>query len=203
MLGGIFFAVLAAGGLFAFTNADDIVVLTALNATSRTGGRPTGRQIWLGQYAGFTVLVLGSLAGAAGLTLVPVQWLRLLGLVPLGFGLYKLAEAIRTRRSGQDASPAIATGLTGVAGLTIMNGTDNISVYTPVFRTSSLAGALLIIIVFMAGTAVYCLAGSLFAAYRPVTRVIKRWGQWIVPFVFIVLGVYILGKTGALTAIRV
>jgi cadmium resistance protein CadD (predicted permease) len=54
----------------------------------------------------------------------------------------------------------VVSGLTGVMGLTILNGTDNISVYTPVFRTSSFTDASLIIVVFMAGTALYCLAGS-------------------------------------------
>jgi cadmium resistance protein CadD (predicted permease) len=52
--------------LFAGTNADDIVVLTVLNISSRIGGRPRRWQIWAGQYAGFTVLVAVSLAAACG-----------------------------------------------------------------------------------------------------------------------------------------
>jgi cadmium resistance protein CadD (predicted permease) len=103
--GGIFAAIVAAAALFAGTNADDIVVLTVLNVSSRAGGRPRGWQIWAGQYAGFTVLVAASLAAAAGLTLVPARWLWLLGLLPLGLGLRKLAAAIRARRSGQDTRP--------------------------------------------------------------------------------------------------
>jgi cadmium resistance protein CadD (predicted permease) len=195
---GIFAAIVAAAGLFAVTNADDIVVLTALNADSRKYGRPTGRQIWAGQYAGFTVLVAASLAAAAGLTLLPVSWLWPLGLLPLGFGLAKLDDAISDLRSGEESSTAVVSGLTGVMGLTILNGTDNISVYTPVFRTSSVSDASLIIVVFMAGTALYCLAGSWFAARRVVTGVIERWGQWVVAAVFILLGFYIFHKTGAL-----
>jgi cadmium resistance protein CadD (predicted permease) len=84
-------------------------------------------------------------------------------------------------------------------GLTIVNGGDNISVYTPVFRTSSLAGIALTVAVFMAGTALYCLAGSRLAAHHAVTRFIERWGQWIVPAVFILIGVYIFYKTGLLS----
>jgi cadmium resistance protein CadD (predicted permease) len=198
MPGGIFAAMLAAAALFAGTNADDIVVLTVLNVTSRAGGRPRRWHIWAGQYAGFTVLVAASLAAAAGLALVPLRWLWLLGLLPLGLGLAKLAAAVRAGKSGHDTSPAVVTGLTGVMGLTIVNGSDNISVYTPVFRTSSLAGTVLIIAVFMAGTAVYCLAGSRFAAHHTITRTVQRWGQWIVPAVFILVGVYVFYKTGAL-----
>lgn len=85
-----------------------------------------------------------------------------------------------------------------VIGLTIVNGGDNVSVYTPVFRTSSPAVIALTLAVFMAGTALYCLAGCRFAAHRAVTGVIGRWGQWIVPAVFIGIGIYVFGKSGAL-----
>lgn len=198
LAGGALAAILTAAALFAGTNADDIVVLTVLNLSSRAVGRPRGWHIWAGQYAGFAVLVGVSLGAATGLRIVPFRWLWLLGLVPLALGLYKLFDAIRARRSGDTASPAVVSGLTGVMGLTIANGGDNISVYTPVFRTSSVRAAVLTIAVFFAGTALYCLAGSRFAANRTVTDVIERWGQWIVPAVFIAIGFYIFGKTGAL-----
>src|SRR5258708_36654289 len=130
-------AVLAAAALFAGTNADDIVVLTVLNMSSRAGGRPRGWHIWAGQYAGFTILVAASLGAAAGLTLVPARWLWLLGLVPLGPGLHKLAATIRARRSGQSVPPPVASGLTGVMGLTIGHGGRNISGDTPALRQGS------------------------------------------------------------------
>jgi cadmium resistance protein CadD (predicted permease) len=198
LAGGIFAAVLAAAVLFATTNADDIVVLTLLNVSSRTGGRPRGWQIWAGQYAGFTILVTASLAAAAGLTLVPARWLWPLGLLPLALGVRKLGAAIRARRAGQEIPPAIVSGLTGVMMLTVVNGGDNVSVYTPVFRTSSTAAVAVTVAVFMAGVAVYCLAASRLAAGHAVTGVIQRWGQWIVPAVFILIGVYIFYQAGAL-----
>lgn len=191
-------AVLAALALFAATNADDIVILTVLNVSARLGGRPRRWQIWAGQYAGFTVLIGLSLAAAGGLTLVPDGWLWPLGLLPIGLGLVKLIAAARARRTGQSVPVAVVSGLIGVAGLTIVNGADNVSIYTPVFRTSSMTEIALTIAVFMAGTAVYCLAGSGFAAHRAVTAMVGRWGQWIVPVVFIGIGIYIFGQAGVL-----
>lgn len=196
--GGIFAVVLAAAVLFAGTNADDIVVLTVLNISSRAAGRLRPWHIWAGQYAGFSVLVAASLAAAAGLAPVPGRWLWLLGLLPLGLGLHKLAAAVRARRSGQRVAPATVTGLTGVMGLTIVNGGDNISVYTPVFRTSGVTGTAVIIAVFMTGVGLYCLASSRFAARRAITQVMQRWAQWAVPAVLILIGVYIFYKTGTL-----
>jgi cadmium resistance protein CadD (predicted permease) len=191
--------VLTAAVLFAGTNVDDIVVLTVLNISSRAAGRPRRWHIWVGQYAGFTVLVAASLAAAAGLALVPEHWLWLLGLLPLGLGLGKLVTTIRAHRSGRYASPAVVTGLAGVIGLTIANGSDNVSAYIPVFRTSSAAGIAVIIVVFVAGVAGYCLASSWFAAHRAMTDAVQRWGQWAIPVVFILIGCYIFYKTGALS----
>jgi cadmium resistance protein CadD (predicted permease) len=199
LAGGVVAAFITALLLFAVTNADDIVVLTVLNMTSRVGGRPRGWQIWAGQYAGFTILIAASLAAAGGLTLLSDRWLWVLGLLPTGLGLYKLATVLLARRADEPVSPAVVTGLGGVILLTIVDGADNVSVYTPFFRTSSLAGIGLTVAVFMAGTALYCLAGSRIAAHRGVNRYIERWGQWIIPVVFILIGVYIFYKTGALS----
>ena len=197
--GGIFAVVLSAVVLFAATNADDVVVLTVLSISSRASGQPRRWHIWAGQYAGFAVLIAVSLAAAAGLALVPLHWLWLLGLLPLGLGLGKLAAAIRAHRSAQRASPAAVTGLTGVIGLTIVNGGDNLSVYIPVFRTSSAAEIAVIVAVFLVGVALYCQASILFAGHRAVIQAVQRWGEWIVPVVFILIGFYIFYKTGALT----
>lgn len=197
--GGIFALVLTAAVLFAGTNVDDMVVLTVLNISSRADGRPLRWHIWAGQYAGFTILVAASLVAAAGLALVPDHWLWLLGLLPLGLGLGKLVTAVRARRSGRYASPAVVTGLTGVTGVTIANGGDNVAAYIPFFRTSSAGELTVTIAVFMAGVAVYCLASSRFATHRAVTDAVQRWGQWAVPAVFILIGFYIFYKTGALS----
>jgi cadmium resistance protein CadD (predicted permease) len=197
--GGIFAVVLTAAVLFAATNIDDIVVLTVLSISSRATGQPRPWHIWAGQYAGLAVLVGASLAAAAGLALVPLHWLWLLGLVPLGLGLAKLATAIRAHRSGHRASPAAVTGLAGVIGLTIANGGDNLSVYIPVFRTSSAAQIAVIIAVFLVAVALYCLASIRFTGHRAVVQAVQRCGEWVVPVVFILIGFYIFYKTGALS----
>jgi cadmium resistance protein CadD (predicted permease) len=191
--------VLTAVVLFAGTNVDDIVVLTVLSISSQAVGRPRMWHIWAGQYAGFTVLVAVSLAAAAGLAPVPGHWLWVLGLLPVGLGLGKLVTAVRAHRSGRYASPAVVTDVAGVTGLTIANGGDNVSAYIPVFRTSSPAAVTVIVAVFMAAVAVYCLASSGFATHRAVTDALRRWGQWAVPVVYILIGCYIFYKTGVLS----
>jgi cadmium resistance protein CadD (predicted permease) len=194
----ILVTVAAAVGLFAGTNIDDMVVLAVLNVSARAGGRPKPWQIWVGQYAGIAVLVAISLLAALGLTLVPDRWLWLLGLVPLLLGVRKLVIAIRAARRGEPASAAVATGLAGVIGLTIANGGDNIAAYTPMFRTISGHDTAATLAVFTVGVALWCLAGSWLVSYRTITEGNSRWGQWIVPAVFILIGLYIFHKAGVL-----
>src|SRR5512134_906413 len=90
-------AAAAAAAVFAGTDVDDLLVLTVLFLASRTGGRPRPWQIWAGQYLGIGVLVAVSAAAAAGLAAVPDRWVGLLGLLPLGIGLYGLVAAVRSR----------------------------------------------------------------------------------------------------------
>jgi cadmium resistance protein CadD (predicted permease) len=191
----------AAALLFAGTNIDDIAVLAVLNASSRAGGHPKQWHIWAGQYAGIATLVAVSLAAGRGLTLVPQHWTWLLGLLPLGLGLYKLAAAIRAHRSGQQASVAAARGLPGVTGITIANGGDNLAAYTPVFATISTGAAAITLAVFAVGVAIWCLAGSWLVSHHRVTSGLRRWGHWIIPAVYILISLYIFQKTGALNRV--
>jgi cadmium resistance protein CadD (predicted permease) len=182
--------------LFAGTNLDDMVVLAVLNASSRADGRPHAWHIWVGQYAGITVLVGASLLAAFGLTLLPDSRTWLLGFVPLALGAYKLVGAVRARRLGTRPSVAVASGLPGIVAVTVANGGDNIAAYTPLFRTSSVTDIAITVAVFAIGVAIWCAAGSWLVSHRRITDVITRWGHWIVPAVFIAIGGYIFYKGG-------
>ena len=186
-----------AAALFAGTNIDDMVVLALLNAASRAGGQPTRREIWAGQYAGSAVLVGVSLAAGRGLALVPAHWLWLLAFVPIGLGIANFAAAIRSLRRGEPPAPPSAGGLPGVAMLTISNGSDNLAAYTPFFATTGTAQAVVTLVVFAVCVALWCVAGALLTRHKRATETISRYGHWILPAVFILIGVYVLHKTGA------
>ncbi|MGX6604241.1 cadmium resistance transporter [Micromonosporaceae bacterium Da 78-11] len=180
---------LAAAGIFFGTNIDDLIVLTVLFLAARAAHRP-GWRIWAGQYLGITVLVVVSLLAALGLTLIPDRWVPLLGLVPLGLGLRGLIGAVRGR--DDDEPPMAASGVLTVAGLTIANGADNIAVYTPVFRTVGAADLVVLLIVFAVLVAVWCAVASWLGSHRRVIAVVGRYGRWLVPVVFVVIGAVIL-----------
>jgi cadmium resistance protein CadD (predicted permease) len=196
---GIVGTVATAAGMFAGTNVDDIIVLTVLFLSFRAIGVPAVWQIWAGQYAGIALLVAVSVIAALGLTIIPDEWVGLLGLIPFALGVRGLISAIRTRHTDEDSSPTVASGLIPVAGITIANGADNISVYTPVFRTIGAGPTTVTIIVFAAGVALWCLAASLLASHKKVIATVERYGHWIVPGVFIVIGGLIVVEAGVLS----
>lgn len=193
-----FATIATAASLFAGTNIDDIVVLAVLNFSSRVDGRPAAWQIWLGQYIGVTVLVGVAMLAALGLTAVPNGWIWPLGLLPLGLGLRKLIGAVGAHRRNGQASPAAATGLGGVIAITVANGGDNIAAYVPFFRAGTAGDLTVIVIMFAIGIALWCVVASWLASHRGITRLIERWGQWIIPSVHIAIGVYIFHKAGML-----
>jgi cadmium resistance protein CadD (predicted permease) len=189
--------VLTAVGLFAGTNIDDMLMLAVLSASSRATRRPRRWEIWAGQYTGIAVLVAVSLAAGRGLALIPAGWLWLLGLLPIGLGVFRLAAAFRARHRGEPPPAPAPGGLPGVAGLTIANGGDNLAAYTPFFATISIGAAAVTVVVFAAGVALWCLAGWWLVAHHRVSEVLQRRGHWIIPVIYILIGLYILQKEGA------
>lgn len=182
--------VATACGMFAATNVDDLIVLTVLFLSGRATGSPRPWQIWAGQYAGIAALVLVSVVAALGLTIVPDEWIGLLGLVPLALGVRGLVAAVRA--GDHDDPPPVASGLLPIAGVTIANGADNISAYTPVFRTIGPQPTLVTAAVFAAGVALWCLAASWLGSHEKVIDLLDRHGRWLVPVAFITIGTLIV-----------
>ena len=183
---------------FAGTTIDDLVILAALFMVRRTAGSPSARVIIAGQYAGTAAILAVALAAAAGLQIVPERWVGLLGLVPIGFGAWGLW---RLRGTDEDSRPPLASTVTRIATITFANGADTLSVFTPLFRTMHTAGSLLAAVLFLALTALWCAAGALLGSHRAVIAALGRLTPWLVPTVFIAVGLLILITTGTLTAI--
>ncbi|MEV4122843.1 cadmium resistance transporter [Micromonospora sp. NPDC049645] len=182
----------AAAVVFAATDIDDIVILTLFFVAARTAGRPRTWEIVAGQYLGIGALALASAVIAGGLLVVPDPWTGLLGLLPIALGVRAL------RGSGEEEAPAVVTGALGVAGVTIANGADNVAVYVPVFRALGVADSAVFLLVFVLLIALWCAVGAWLGGHRRVVRLVERAGAWLVPAIFIAIGVVILVSSGVL-----
>jgi len=87
-------AISTAIAAFIATNLDDILILTILFTQVNKLFRR--RHIVIGQYLGFILLILASLTGFFGSFLIPAQWIRFLGLLPVIFGIRSLWQREET-----------------------------------------------------------------------------------------------------------
>ncbi|GAB2724299.1 cadmium resistance transporter [Kitasatospora kifunensis] len=178
---------------FLGTTIDDLIILTALFMACRTSGRPRVSAIIAGQYTGFAAVLGLALLAAAGLQLLPERWVGLLGLVPIGFGVCGLW---RLRDSPPHAPPLMAATAPRIAIIVFAGGADNLSVFTPLFRTLHPGGSLLATALFLAMIGLWCGAGALLGTHPAVVAALGRVRHWLIPAVFITVGVLILIASG-------
>jgi cadmium resistance protein CadD (predicted permease) len=182
-----------AAAAFTVTNVDAFVVLTLLFATSRSTGVPRPAQILAGQCLGFAAWVGVSVLAAAGLRLVPDQWVGLLGLLPIALGVHGL---LRARH--RDPTYLPATGTMSVAALTAANGVDNVTVYVLLFAALPPGSELLTLATFLVLLAGLCAAAALIGGHKKVATLVAAAGRWLIPIVFILIGGWVLARSAAL-----
>lgn len=212
-------AIIAGIAAFAATNVDDLFLLMLY--FSRANNDPAReRSIIVGQYVGFSMLVLVSVVAYTATLLIPRHYVGWLGLLPVLLGVRELLE----RREGEDdggrpdqsasvlerrpdsgpntirsrlfarLNPEVAA----VAAVTIANGSDNIAVYTPLFAAGSVTRMMVIVAVFLLMVRVWCFAAD-WLAENPVTAgPVRRYGRPLMPFVLMAIGVVILVESGAI-----
>jgi cadmium resistance transport/sequestration family protein len=198
-----------ATGITAFmaTNIDDILILMVLFSQTNSTFRP--QHIVLGQYLGFGMILVASLPGFFGGLIIQKEWIGLLGFVPIGIGLHRLLrpeeeeEVIQTiSQEGVDQfgkfpgfaklSRLIPPQTYQVAMITLANGGDNIGIYVPLFANSSLASLSIILIVFLFLVGLWCYIAFQLTQHPTIAHILIRYGEVIVPFVLIGLGLLIL-----------
>ena len=192
---------------FTATNLDDILILllffSQVNAVFRR------RHIVFGQFLGFTALVFASLPGFFGRLIFPPDWIGMLGLLPIAIGLSRLlnpetddseAEAELEQSENSFFSSFLSPQTYSVAAVTVANGGDNIGIYVPLFASNTLESLAVILAVFFAMVGVWCYAAYRLIQMRAIADTLTRYGNQLVPFVLIGLGIAILAKSGTLAS---
>ncbi|MDZ7952723.1 cadmium resistance transporter [Nostoc sp. DedQUE09] len=197
---------------FIATNIDDIVILLLFFSQINANFRP--RHIVAGQFLGFTVLLILSLSGLFGGLVLSKSWIGLLGLLPMSIGISSLVNSEEDSSSPEKVVAATeeaeASTITrffspqaySVAAVTIANGSDNISVYVPLFASSKLESFLVIIGLFFILLGVWCYVAYKLINNRAIADVLTRYVNNVVPFILIGLGAFIVLKSEALSPIK-
>lgn len=189
--------------LFASTNVDDVFVLLGFFADPKF----RVRQIVLGQFIGIAALYGVSVAASLVSLVVAPAYVGLLGLAPIAIGIKKVWDLRRRGREdgGEDSESKAHEGrgnVVAVAAVTIANGGDNISIYTPLFATRSGFDIAVIGVVFAVMTLVWLSISHVLTNHRMLGAPIRRYGHRLVPFVLIALGVLILYEAGTFGLLR-
>ncbi len=198
---GLMAAVVTGVTAFCATNLDDILILLLFFSQIEAGFRH--RHIVMGQYLGFTALVLVCLPSFFGGLLFPRPWIGLLGIVPIVIGVSRLLGG---ERDEDESEPETALAVTnssplsslfspqtyGVAAITFANGGDNIGIYVPLFANSSWESLFIILGEFFLLVGVWCYAAYQLTRLRAIANTLTRYGNFLVPFVLIGSGILIL-----------
>jgi cadmium resistance protein CadD (predicted permease) len=206
------------------TTFDDNIYLTAFFGEVDRKFRPS--HVVIGELIGVSFLISVALLGASLGVLFPRNIVGLLGLLPIVIGsaalvgrLREFAQPQRNEpvRSSQWSGPAltkVAPGFVshrlslwqvlkdrqtyGVSVVTIANGSNNLSIYIPLF--ASLGLSQLIIVVPAIYAAVLCWLGLSYSLTRMpgLSLVLNRYAKTLLPFVLIWLGFRILADSGSL-----
>jgi cadmium resistance protein CadD (predicted permease) len=94
--------------------------------------------------------------------------------------------------------PVLATAAAAAGLFAVTNVDDNIAAYVPVFRAIGAGRVAVTVAVFAAGVAVWCLAGSWLVSHRKSTEAVGRYGQWLIPAAYLVIGLWIIVRNSAL-----
>ncbi|MUG98343.1 transporter [Scytonema sp. UIC 10036] len=200
-------------GIIAFvaTNIDDILILILF--FSQVDANFRKRHIIIGQYLGFSAIIIASLPGFFGGLVVPPEVIGLLGLLPIAIGIKKLLsqeESTEVQTVTSDFKPLSSNDPRSflvsllhpqtykVAAVTLANGGDNISIYIPLFAGNTYASMGVILIVFLVMVGVWCTIAHLLARQEAIAHILTRYGRAAVPFVLICLGLFIMYERGTL-----
>ena len=187
------FVVGVAAGAFMATNLDNLVLLVALF------GRYSDRryEVMFGYVAGMILIAaltyyVGKLAGTA-----PVQYLGLLGIIPVLIGLGEISRLFRNRGVVRDPTlPGTgSTAVTATLAVQLGNSTDTIITYSVLFSDANDLGDYLVLASFGGMALVLALIAYLAQSHSWLSRPVQLYGHYITPLILITVGLFVLSNT--------
>ncbi len=184
-----------AAGAYVATNLDNLILLVSLLARYRNHTS----NVVAGYFAcmlilGFVGLWIGKAANIA-----PVEYLGLLGFVPISIGVVELIQLRRGKAKVTVAKEKSVDGVQKVFMATLIsqlgNGADTIVVFGVLFIDSMPSADILTILTLAAMAVIFVFVGIYTVRHPALCEWIDRYGHRAMPFVLIIVGVYILANT--------
>jgi len=181
---------------FAITNIDDMFVLVTFFSEATGSKNMTPFRITLGQFLGFTVIIIISMIGFGASYLIPTEPIGFLGFVPMLLGVWRLLDLFITTEEEPEATRHAAIKSTlKVATVTVMNGGDNISTYVPLFAQAQKAEIAVYVVTYYILLGLWCLLAFMVMREKHILAMVQRYMHIVIPFLYIGLGLYIIIKS--------
>ena len=184
-----------AAGAYIGTNLDNLILLVALHQRYEK----YRRVVTAGYFAGMLLIGLICLViGEAG-ELIPVSYLGLLGVIPISIGGLALIQLFGKNKSGDAAGVSPGNGVYAVFATVLMtqlsNSADSIITFSVLLADSRDLFDYIIAPVFLAMVCVFAWLAVYSLKHRRLSEFLNRYGDYITPFILILVGIYILSNT--------
>lgn len=194
---------LTAIAVYIATGIDYLIILILLFSQIKKGQM---KHIWIGQYLGTVIIITVSLLAAYGVNFIPQQWIvGLLGLIPIYLGVKVWIKG------EEDADESNILSLLSsdrfnhlyltVTFIVLASSADDFSIYIPYFTTLNAIEIPIVMLVFFIMVGVLCYVSYRLASVNYISEKIEEYERWIVPIVFIGLGLYIMYENSTINTI--
>lgn len=189
----IFLVVAVTATAFVSTSLDNLILLVALSSSPVS----RHRDVSIG-YALAVASVLGlAAAGSYAFDLVGDDWLRYLGLVPIGIGLWRLRDLVGGRVPGVDREPpwTARAGVAASFGVMIANSGDSLGVFASLMGETEDALVPAIFLTALAMAVAWCLLARWLVVHPLLAPRLRLLDRYAVPPLLFAVGLYILMNT--------
>jgi cadmium resistance protein CadD (predicted permease) len=157
--------------------------------------RKTSDAAMLGGYtiANVTIIAVAALLGMSS-SVIPVELIGYLGVIPIGLGLYSLLVQLRGP-AGPAEAPASSGAALGVAATLVANSVDSIIVFAPMIADSKASLDPFIALAFLVVAAAWFWMAKVASQHASRLDVLTRAAGWLAPPIMIYVGIYILMNT--------
>ena len=184
-------------GAFIGTNLDNLLLLVAMYSRYET----RAGLVTAGYFAGMILIGVITLAiGEVG-DIIPLAYLGLLGFIPMMMGVFSLWKLFRSSQPGEITGTAAGDSRAAVffalVSTQLSNSADSIITFSALYADSSDPSDYLVAPTFLAMTAVFSAVAFYSVKHPKLSRFLGRYGQYVTPFILILVGYYILSNTAS------
>ncbi len=186
---------------FIATGIDEMLLLIILFSMAKR--EKDVRDVFVGQQIGMTLVLIMTLLAVYGLGFITREWVGLLGILPIAVGII---EFFSGEEEDDDDKILMKTAIFSnwifrVALIAIAGGAEELAIFIPYFSSLHVKELLIAVVTFTLMIPIWSGICMRLARVGNIDLVINNYRRFIVPIIFIGIGINILLENNTLKAI--